>query len=171
MRNIELKARLDDWDRAREIARRLATEYPGVERQVDTYFNCPRGRLKLREIQGRTAQLIWYSRADQSNSKPSDYYLAPVADPKKIKDILASAFGITAIVDKRREIFLAENVRIHLDEVAGLGQFIEFEAVLGPEADEASGYAALQDLKERFSIPDSALLGGSYGEMTSQSVS
>jgi predicted adenylyl cyclase CyaB len=165
LRNIELKARLDNWDRAREIAQQIATAYPGVERQVDTYFNCPQGRLKLREIEGRMAQLIWYSRADQSNPKPSDYYLAPVADPKKIKAILSSAFGVKAVVDKRREIFLAENVRIHLDEVAGLGRFIEFEAVLGPDADEASGYAALKGLKEQFSIPDSALLSGSYGEM------
>jgi len=165
MRNIELKARVADWDAVREIAKKIATEYLGVERQVDTYFHCAQGRLKLREIDGKQAQLVWYDRVDQQSPKTSDYNLVPVLDPETLKSILTTALGVRAVVDKRREIFLVENVRIHLDEVAGLGQFIEFEVVLGRDADEELGHAAIKRLREKFSIADSALISGSYGEL------
>ena len=48
--NIELKARLASLETAREVASRLATERLEDQRQVDTYFHCREGRLKLREI-------------------------------------------------------------------------------------------------------------------------
>ena len=74
------------------------------------------------------------------------------------------------MVDKRREIFLVDNVRIHLDEVTGLGTFLEFEAVLGPAADgrtvdEEEGRRQLAELRTRFGLRDADLLTGSYGEM------
>ena len=54
----------------------------------------------------------------------------PIAEPALLKAALTAALGVRRVVDKRREIFLADNVRIHLDDVAGLGTFLEFEAVL-----------------------------------------
>ena len=50
MRNIELKARLADLDAARKTAVAIATERLGTQHQVDTYFHCRHGRLKLRQI-------------------------------------------------------------------------------------------------------------------------
>ncbi len=77
-RNVELKARLHNLAAARQIARQLATDAAGVQLQVDTYFVCPHGRMKLREIDGRTAQLIWYERPDLTASKDSDYLIVTV---------------------------------------------------------------------------------------------
>ena len=74
-RNVELKARLDSLDVARDTARRVATNYLGIQHQIDTYFGCPNGRLKLREMNADRAQLIWYARADQAEARKSDYYL------------------------------------------------------------------------------------------------
>jgi predicted adenylyl cyclase CyaB len=73
--------------------------------------------------------------------------------------------GVRGVVEKRREVYLWHNVRIHLDEVTGLGTFIEFEAVLGPEVDDARGRDQLADLSRRFGIAQGDLLAGSYGEM------
>ncbi len=56
-------------------------------------------------------------------------------------------------------------MRIHLDEVVGLGNFLEFEAVLGPELDDAAGRAQLEQLLEAFAIDPADLLSGSYGDM------
>ena len=165
MRNIELKARLKDIEAARGIARELATSIPGVQEQIDTYFHCPQGRLKLREIVGITSQLVWYARSDEKEPKASDYHLTTVDRPEKMKKILASAMGIRAVVKKRREIFLIDYVRVHLDEVEGLGTFLEFEAVLGPDHSDADGHAALEKLREKFSITPADLLPCSYGEM------
>jgi adenylate cyclase len=164
-RNIELKARLDSLDAARATAARLATSQPGFETQIDTYFVCRHGRLKLREINGSRAQLVWYARSDRPDAKASDYRLVSVADPEPLKQALAAAWGTLIVVEKRREIYLYRNVRIHLDEVSGLGEFIEFEAVLGGGVDEAAGRAQVAWLQDEFRIAPADLLDGSYSDL------
>lgn len=167
MRNIELKARLRDIESARKTAAAIATEHPGTQHQIDTYFHCRRGRLKLREIEGQPAQLIWYARPDEQGPKASDYLLVPVGDAPFLKSALTAAMGVAGVVDKRREIFLWQNVRIHLDQVAGLGTFIEFEAVLGPGIEDSAGEIQLAELSRRFGLGPDDLVAGSYAEMGS----
>ncbi len=165
MRNIEIKARIADLDAARKIAEAVATKRLGAQHQIDTYFHCLHGRLKLRQIDGLRGELICYARADEQGPKSSDYQLAPIAHPETLKAALTAALGVRAVVEKRREIFLHHNVRIHLDEVVNLGCFLEFEAVLGPKSDETAGRALIEDLTRRFAISPADLLSGSYGEM------
>ncbi len=169
MRNIELKARLSDLEAARELARSIATKQLGTQDQTDTYFHCPNGRLKLRQIEHSPAELVWYCRPDQEGPKASDYRLVPVTNPETLKAALSDAYGIWCVVRKRREIYLFHNVRIHLDEVESLGTFLEFEAVLGPEVDDERGLAQLIDLRERFSILDADLLAVSYSDLLAKS--
>src|SRR5215831_13048600 len=101
--NIELKARLHDLAAAREIAQRIATRYLGIERQIDTYFHCAQGRLKLREVNGAKAQLVAYHRSDRQDAKQSDYHLIDVVEAGRLKGALADVLGIRIVVDKRRE--------------------------------------------------------------------
>jgi predicted adenylyl cyclase CyaB len=164
-RNIELKARLRDPAAARAVAQRLCQTAPQTERQTDTYFNAPRGRLKLREIAGRGAWLIFYERPDQSDAKGSDYLLVPVADPAGLKAALSQALGICGIVRKSRHIYLIQNVRIQLDEVDNAGHFLEFEAVLGDGVDDTAGRLQISELKREFGLAEADLLAGSYGDM------
>jgi predicted adenylyl cyclase CyaB len=169
-RNIELKARLRDLASARDVAAAIATRRLDDEHQIDTYFHCPQGRLKLREIEGAGARLVAYLRPNDAGPKGSDYVLVPIADPAELKRGLAATLGIRSVVDKRREIYLVDNVRIHLDEVSGLGAFLEFEAVLGPAddgrtIDDQAGHAQLAMLRRQFDLRDEDLLTGSYGEM------
>jgi len=165
LRNIELKARLADPDAAREVARQIATNRPDTQQQVDTYFHCRAGRLKLRKINGLSAMLVWYAREDRQAAKPSDYLLVPLSNPHALEQALTAALGVQAVVSKRREIFFWGNVRIHLDEVAELGSFLEFEAVLGPQVDDAAGRAQLDELRERFALDPADLLADSYADM------
>lgn len=168
-RNVEIKAKLESLEEARTIARRLATDYVGLQRQRDTYFHCQSGRLKLRQIEGRPAQLIAYRRADQTAPKGSDYHLVPVEDPAGVKAALSAALGVRGVVCKQREIFLCENVRIHLDQVKGLGVFLELEAVVsrsgGKTGDETADRRRIEQLLGEFGILPSALLPASYAEM------
>jgi adenylate cyclase len=165
MRNIEIKARLDDLPAARRVAETLATQRVDVQEQTDTYFRCANGRLKLRQISGQISQLIWYVRPSDPQPKASEYHLTPVPKPETLMAALRTAMGIVNVVRKRREIYLWRNVRIHLDDVEGLGQFLEFEAVLSPEIDEAAGRAELQGLMAEFDIQPKNLLAGSYIDM------
>lgn len=165
MRNIELKARLSDFEKARSLAQSIATKRLGVQQQTDTYFRCTHGRLKLRQIDHTPAQLVWYARPDDEGPKASDYRLVPVTNPETLKAALADAYGIWCVVRKRREVYLWHNVRIHLDEVDDLGTFLEFEAVLGPEVDDQKGHAQLTDLQQRFAIKSTDLLAFSYSDL------
>jgi len=165
MRNIEIKARLHDLPAARRVAEKLATRRVGVQEQIDTYFRCANGRLKLRQITGQAAQLVWYVRPSDTRPKASDYHLVPVPQPETLLAALRAAMGIVNVVRKRREIYLWHNVRIHLDDVEGLGQFLEFESVLSPEVDESVGREQLETLMTQFGIRPEDLLAGSYADL------
>jgi predicted adenylyl cyclase CyaB len=167
-RNLEIKARLDSLDRARCVAQEIATQDLGVELQTDTYFRCPIGRLKLREIAGRAATLIAYARPDAPGPKPSDYHLIPVADAVALAAGLDAALGVKQVVRKRREIHLVDNVRIHLDEVDGLGTFIEFEAVIVDDATARDAPEQVERLIAQFGIQTNDLVSGSYAEMAAR---
>ena len=165
-RNIELKSRVGDLVAAREAALRLGARDAGVLEQTDTYFHCADGRLKLRETVGRPAELIAYARPDHAEARASDYYLVPVENPGPLKAGLAATLGVRVVVVKRRQLLLWRNVRIHLDDVRGLGTFCEFEAVLDAGNDEAASRprvdalaAALQlDPADRIATSNSDLL-------------
>lgn len=163
--NIELKARVASIDLARNVAKSLADRQLPDQHQIDTYFHCRHGRLKLREIVGERAELIAYRRPDESGTKASNYYLLPVDDPQQLKDALATTLGIRSRVEKKREIYLHKNVRIHLDRVEKLGEFLEFEAVLSDQHSAMSSQNLVEALRAKFEITANDLLQTSYGEM------
>lgn len=164
-RNVELKARIASRDAARQIAQQIATQQLGTFRQTDTYFHTSRGRLKLREMGQHVAQLIAYHRPDAATPRGSDYDIVPVSDPESLKQALAAVLGIRAVVEKTREVFLYQQVRIHLDEVSQLGEFLEFEAVLSPTVDDAAGEAQLRWLSEQFGIRPADIVPQSYVDL------
>ena len=102
-------------------------EYKGTDRQTDTYFNVPNGRLKLREgtIENN---LIYYERDNQAGPKNSHFQLVAVPDAAQLKEVLSKSLGIKVTVQKNREIYFIGNVKFHIDDVPGLGQFAEIEA-------------------------------------------
>jgi predicted adenylyl cyclase CyaB len=161
--NLELKARCADLAAARERARGLATAWLGVDEQVDTYFRVPAGRLKLRESSLSGAQLVPYLRPDAAAARRSDYVVIPVPEPARTRALLEALLGVHRVVRKRREIALYENVRIHLDRVEGLGDFVELEAVWdGAEAGAAAQADKVAFLRERLGIGDADLVALSY---------
>jgi predicted adenylyl cyclase CyaB len=161
--NVELKARCADLDAARERARALATAYVGVDRQRDTYFCTRAGRLKLRESSLAGGQLIPYLRADAPGPRRSDYRVIRVPDAEGTRRLLAELLGVHREVRKQREIFLVDNVRVHLDRVEGLGTFLELEAVFdGSPGAEAAEHAKLRRLAAALGVRDEDLVATSY---------
>jgi adenylate cyclase class 2 len=166
LRNIELKAVCRDLPAARAAALRLdpPVRNDGVRRQIDTYFLVPNGRLKLRETD-RASELIWYDRPDEAATRRSDYRLTPISHPSELKASLTAAVRVRGVVDKTREVLLWHNVRIHLDQVAGLGSFVEFEAVIGPGDDEETGHVRIAELCTAMSIARADHLETSYCDL------
>ena len=140
-----------------------------VEWQRDTYFQVNSGRLKLRQRRpkGRPQenQLIRYHREDQAGARGSDYTLVVVDDGEKTRSMLGQALGFRKEVVKQRTVYWHNHVRIHLDDVEGLGTFIEFEAIVDERCDEKSAGDKVERLREQFSINQEQVVKGSYVDL------
>src|SRR4051812_19193997 len=161
-RNVELKALDPDPQATLERALAAGARDHGVLVQRDTYFGAPRGRLKLREEEPGTAHLIAYERADEATARTSAYRIAPVDAPAQLRDALAAALGVTQVVEKRRRVLLWERVRIHLDEVDGLGRFVELEAVADGDSDLVREHQHVRLLIDALGIHRESIQTGSY---------
>src|SRR5262249_27966489 len=148
-RNMELKARCADLEAARRKAQVAGAEPRGLLLQTDTYFRCTAGRLKLREIEGEGAELIGYHRTDEACRRLCPYARVPISDPAAMKQLLVDSLGLRGVLKKRRELWMWRHVRIHLDDVHGLGTFLELEAVLPAEATIEDGERVLAELTEK----------------------
>lgn len=125
--NVEIKARCADPAFIRHYLLDHKADFKGTDEQTDSYFNVPNGRLKLREGNIEN-NLIFYERANQAGPKQSHFKLVKVEDATGLKAALTASIGIKVVVRKKREIWYIGNVKFHLDEVPGLGSFVEIEA-------------------------------------------
>lgn len=164
-RNIEIKARATAFEEQAQIATCIADSPPALIEQTDTFFHVPRGRLKLREFGNGTGELIQYSRADSFGPKQSTYVRSPTHEPQSLKEALTTALGVRAVVKKRRTLFLVGQTRIHLDEVMGLGRFIELEVVLRPEQTEEDGVVVAERLMSELGVQQADLVAGAYVDL------
>jgi predicted adenylyl cyclase CyaB len=163
--NIEVKARARDFSTLRARAERLSNTPVQLIAQVDTFFFTEKGRLKLRELGSEAAQLIYYERQDQEGPKRSDYYIFETHDPQHLKSVLGHALGVRGIVKKLRHLYLIGQTRLHLDEVEGLGPFMELEVVLRPDQSEAQGQAIAKRLLSELGIMEADLLEAAYMDL------
>ena len=164
--NIEIKARARDFQSIRSRAEALSDTPVQVIPQEDTFFAVGQGRLKLRVRRGsEPAQLIYYERPDQDGPKRSDYQIFETHDSDGLKQTLARALGIRGVVRKTRYLYLVGQTRVHLDDVDGLGQFMELEVVMRPGQPDAEGQAIAQDLMSKLGVAPSDLLEGAYMDL------
>lgn len=125
-KNVEIKARCENLAFVRNKLIEMKADFKGLDHQIDTYYNSPVGRLKMREGNIEN-NLIHYNRPNQSGPKQSDFTLFKTDNPKGLKDILSKSLGVKVVVDKKREIYFIEHVKFHIDEVEELGSFVEIE--------------------------------------------
>ena len=137
----------------------------GEDHQLDTYFNVPNGRLKLREGNIENA-LIHYERENTAGSKSSRVLLYQHQPDENLKAVLTKALGVKTVVDKLRKIYFIDNVKFHFDTVQNLGTFIEVEAI---DKDGSIGKEKLQQQCDQyakmFNISKEDLMAVSYSDM------
>jgi predicted adenylyl cyclase CyaB len=167
--NIEIKARVRDWESLKKKAEEICGTPAEVLQQEDTFFEVKQNRLKLRVFSDHQAELIYYRKEDIPGPKRSDYQIVPIKHPAKVKAMLSQALGIRGTVIKSRTVFKKENVRIHLDEVEGLGRFVEIEVVLGSNHDRLHGEKSATQFMEKLGITETDLLEKSYIDMLEKS--
>lgn len=161
----EIKARCDNPGEVRNIINSLNARYVGTDHQTDHYFKVSEGRLKLRRGNIEKS-LIYYKRANKKGPKLSRVELYRVSEPEKLDALLSAALETLVIVDKQREIYFIENVKIHLDRIKNLGSFVEIEAI--DEEGRFSDKELLQQcrrLMRLLKIPAGNLISESYSDM------
>ena len=163
--NVEIKARCTQPGFIRNYLVKNGAEFKGLDEQIDTYFNIPAGRLKLRE--GKIENnLIFYKRPDNPGPKNSSFHLIKVNDPISLKTLLVAALGIKIIVTKSREIYYIDNVKFHIDEVPGLGSFVEIEAGnFKADLSQAELQKQCEFYMKEFEIKNEDLIDRSYSDM------
>jgi len=163
--NVEIKAVCKDLGKIRKVLQSEDARFEGTDHQVDTYFNTPDGRLKLRE--GKIENnLISYTRKNQSTPKLSEVVLYNTSkDSKALKKILTKHLGVKCVVDKTRGIYYAGNVKIHLDRVEKLGLFVEIEATSNNKKDKNRLKGQVESYMRRFGIQKHDLIKTSYSDM------
>lgn len=161
-RNVEIKAKVDDLEQLHERIQAIATSAAAWIPQDDTFFTCAKGRLKLREFEDGSGELIFYQRANSTGPKESFYVRTPSPDPASLRQALSLAYGQVGRVRKQRTLYLAGRTRIHVDRVEGLGDFLELEVVLAEHEPVEAGVREAEQIVAALGIAEADLLEGAY---------
>lgn len=165
--NVEIKARCSNPEAVVQRLERLGAVRQGVDHQIDTYFLAANGRLKLRSGNIENS-LIHYVRENQAGPKDSHVTLLQTrADQSEaLRSLLAAALGIAVEVDKHRHILWIDNVKFHVDDVRGLGAFVEIEAIDSTgKIGKASLFEQCQQYLQLLGITEAELEAKSYSDL------
>lgn len=166
MENLELKATYSNTVALEKVRELEISESYNLQQQ-DTYFSVDGCRLKLRSINEKEHELIWYSRPDKLEAKASNYEIYNSLSPKDLKTVLSKALGISVVVRKLRRAYIYKDCRIHVDTVDNLGEFIEFEVVMIPGRTPQEASQLMDFLKNHFNVKQKDLITVSYSDLLS----
>ena len=136
--------------------------------QTDTYFRLPDGRLKMREVPGDLPEWIFYHRQDRVSPRMSNYTILNNEQARRRWGTHSLKPWLSVV--KSRELWMLGDVRIHLDEVEGLGTFIEFEALVSRRFDVKMCHEAVRSLRETFAPLLGEPISKSYSDLVEQAL-
>ena len=110
-------------------------------------------------------ELIWYRRPNVDEIRTCQYRRLKVTRVDRVKAGLSAVLGVEAVVVKRRRLYRWRNVRIHVDQVDQLGNFIEFEAVLSDSEQIQTGEGQLEQLRSWLDLGRATTIATSYLEL------
>ena len=165
-KNYEIKFPVENYNQIKKKALSLRGKFQSqnqyAEAQKDYYYKVKTARLKLRIINNNFGSLIYYDRAEEDSKRISEYLLVRTKDHNEMKEILDNLFEELIVVSKKREVFIYDNVRIHLDKVKNLGVFLEFEIIF------SSLEKAKKQMKymiDHFGLDENQFIKTSYSDM------
>ncbi|KAI8427127.1 hypothetical protein MSG28_014748 [Choristoneura fumiferana] len=170
MRNVEIKARITDYEKICKVAAELSQSEGTIIKQDDSFYNVNEGRLKMRFYADSSATLVRYDRDDEGGPKLSDYDLLEfsVGEAKKavaLDGMLRKCLGTRGRVVKERLLYMVGQTRVHIDTVQDLGRFMELEVVLRPEQTLEEGQAIARDLQEKLGVAQEDLIDCAYVDL------
>ena len=137
--NLELKIKLKSFNIVKKILKEINAEFVKTLNQKDVYYKNHGGLLKLR-IENSEQSIIKYLRDEKGIDRFSAYEVLHFAGGNA-ENFFSKVFKVETVVQKKRQLFMYYNTRIHLDTVEGLGNFLELETlVLNGKADAKKRY-------------------------------
>lgn len=149
MQNVELKVELRDAELARSILKAIGAAAVAVLEQRDVYYRVQTGFLKQREsrVEGvdDPVEIIRYERAKRAAPRISRFEIYDEESAAERFGRLPMTPWVT--VEKRRELYMLGAARVHLDEVHGLGRFVEIEVLVTPKQRVAAGHELIAKIR------------------------
>jgi len=107
-------------------------------------------------------ELIWYERENTTGPKQSAYTITQVPDADGMVRVLEKGLGIVGVVKKRRTLVLVGQTRVHIDQVEGLGDYLELEVVLRDDQPLSLGQEIAQNLMSSLGVQEKDLVDVAY---------
>ena len=174
MKNLEFKAELRDPNLARLICKKMGATSVVKLRQTDTYYNVARGRLKKRTSiavdravgSPEPIEYIFYERPNRVDAKISQYHIYTHA---QVQERFGQApLPVWLEVEKNRELFLYNSIRIHIDDVIDLGWHFEYEILIDDNTDMVVANEQAAQLKATFLPALGEPIASSYSDLLAQ---
>ncbi len=169
MFEVELKVRTGH-DAVRERLQESGAEHVGSVTQIDTYYDAPhrdfaetdealRIRRESHDGGDETAKITYKGPLVEAESKTRQEHETLVDDDEAMAGALDGlGFEPAATVEKRREFYALDGYTVTLDDVSGLGEFVEIEREVADEADvETVREGAAERLRELGLDPDTQI--------------
>lgn len=160
---VEVKARAEDLERVREQLEDRGGRRVATWEQTDIYYGHPHRNfaqtdeaLRIRETGGRVEATYKGPKLD-GETKTREEITVELDDAASAGDLLeALGFAAAGRVVKQREVYELGELTVTLDQVEGLGPFVEIEHVVDEGIDEAretvlelADELGLEDLERR----------------------
>ncbi len=132
MHSVDFKCELRDRALAEGLLRAGGCTHLANVVQTDTYYRVPDAMLLRRQTSGGPPEWVFFTRPRGVAPRLSS---ATVYSESSARARFGSgALPVWVMVQKDRSVWLKGDVRVMLDDVLGLGKFVEFEARVGPRA-------------------------------------
>ncbi|MHA2100815.1 MAG: class IV adenylate cyclase [Candidatus Kariarchaeaceae archaeon] len=133
MIEVEIKLACDDPESVITKLKEMGAEQVNNESNMDIYFNHPvrdfgstDEALRIREVNSQV-ELTYKGPKFDSKSKTREEITIPV-ESLEIKDVFYRLnFPVGGIVNKKRDNWTIDNVKISIDQVENLGDYVELE--------------------------------------------
>jgi len=165
MIEVEVKAKINDFDSVKKMLNEINAEKTHVEHQEDSYFNSPikdfgitDEALRIRKVRiSETSKIFITYKGPKidSQSKTREEIEVGIEDASKLTKIFQHlGFKKVATVIKNRTIYNLNQYIISLDEVEGLGPYMEIETDLEDGSEFSDELNKIFDIFKKLHITD-----------------
>jgi len=165
MIEVEVKAKINNFESIKTLLKEINAEKSHIEHQEDSYFNSPirdfaetDEALRIRKVSIKKREKIFITYKGpkiDKKSKTREEIEVGIEDAKKVDKIFQHlGFKKAAEVVKNRTIYNLNQYIISLDEVEGLGPYMEIETDLEDGSDFKEELNKIFDIFKKLGITD-----------------